>query len=82
MAPDKKADGKNDTNYLELRDDPVKGVILAGATEYAPNSIEEISQLLFQGNKRRITEATNANQTSSRSHAVFQVIISSLYDRL
>ena len=29
--------------------------------------------LLLIGNKRRTTEATNANQTSSRSHAVFQV---------
>jgi len=27
--------------------------------------------LLFIGNKRRTTEATNANLTSSRSHAVF-----------
>lgn len=29
--------------------------------------------LLMIGNKRRTTEATNANQTSSRSHAVFQI---------
>jgi len=29
--------------------------------------------LLLIGNKRRTTEATNANQTSSRSHAVFQI---------
>jgi kinesin family protein 18/19 len=29
--------------------------------------------LLLLGNKRRTTEATNANQTSSRSHAVFQI---------
>lgn len=31
---------------------------------------------LIAGNKRRTTEATNANQTSSRSHAVFQINIS------
>jgi kinesin family protein 18/19 len=32
--------------------------------------------LLLAGNKRRTTEATNANLTSSRSHAVFQISIS------
>jgi kinesin family protein 18/19 len=32
--------------------------------------------LLMLGNKRRTTEATNANQTSSRSHAVFQINVS------
>jgi kinesin family member 18/19 len=31
--------------------------------------------LLLIGNRRRTTEATNANQTSSRSHAVFQINI-------
>ncbi len=31
--------------------------------------------LLFSGNKRRTTETTNANQTSSRSHAVFQILV-------
>ena len=33
--------------------------------------------LLFMGNKRRTTEATNANLTSSRSHAVFQILVNS-----
>lgn len=32
-------------------------------------------QLLIQGNKRRTTEATMANQTSSRSHAIFTVTL-------
>ena len=31
--------------------------------------------LLIAGNKRRTTKATNANLTSSRSHAVFQINI-------
>jgi len=29
--------------------------------------------ILFKGNTRRTTEATNANMTSSRSHAIFQI---------
>jgi kinesin family protein 18/19 len=31
--------------------------------------------LLQIGNKRRTTESTNANQTSSRSHAIFQIML-------
>ena len=34
--------------------------------------------LLMIGNKRRTTQATNANQTSSRSHAVFQINVSKI----
>jgi kinesin family protein 18/19 len=32
-------------------------------------------ELLFQGNKERTQEPTAANKTSSRSHAVLQVIV-------
>ena len=30
-------------------------------------------QIWIKGNKRRTTESTNANLTSSRSHAIFQI---------
>jgi kinesin family protein 18/19 len=66
---------KDNANYLDLRDDPIKGVMIAGANEVEVSDTEEIINLLHQGNRRRTTEATNANQTSSRSHAVFQVIV-------
>jgi len=46
-------------------------------TEHKAESTEQIMSLLFMGNKRRTTEATNANQTSSRSHAIFQVNVNS-----
>lgn len=38
------------------------------------SSSEEVLDLLRQGNANRRTEATGANQVSSRSHAVLQVI--------
>ena len=60
-------------NYLDLRDDPIRGVVIAGVTEFSAESTEQVMNLLSTGNKRRTTEATNANQTSSRSHAIFQV---------
>jgi len=63
--------------YLELRDDPIKGVTLAGVIENRVDDSKHVMNLLLQGNKRRTTEATNANQTSSRSHAVFQISVAS-----
>jgi len=64
------------SGYLELRDDPEKGVVMAGVTEFKAESTEQVMNLLLIGNRRRTTEATNANLTSSRSHAVFQINIS------
>jgi kinesin family protein 18/19 len=63
------------SGYLDLRDDPEKGVVIAGVTEFKAESTEQVMNLLLMGNRRRTTEATNANQTSSRSHAVFQINI-------
>ena len=46
---------------------------MAGVTEFKAEGTEQVMNLLLIGNRRRTTEATNANQTSSRSHAVFQI---------
>ena len=56
--------------YLDLRDDPEKGVILSGVTEFTVQDPKEVINLLNTGNKRRTTEATMANSESSRSHAI------------
>ena len=51
----------------------MKGVQIANITEKEVFSAEEILQLLLQGNTKRTVEATDANATSSRSHAVMQI---------
>lgn len=56
--------------YLDLRDDQIKGVVLSGVTEFAVKEPKEVMDLLVSGNKRRSTESTKANLTSSRSHAI------------
>lgn len=58
-------------NYLELREDPALGVCVAGLKEIEVSTAEEILSLLIHGNSNRTTESTDANDTSSRSHAVF-----------
>merc|ERR1719215_1995297 len=65
-----------DADYLDIREDPVKGMCVAGVSEVGGlESAREIMSLLHQANKNRSTEATGANVTSSRSHALLQVVV-------
>lgn len=63
--------------YLDLREDPIKGPVVASITEIETVSSQEIMQLLLQGNAKRSQAATAANEVSSRSHAVLQVVVES-----
>ncbi|KAL8130274.1 hypothetical protein V2J09_019429 [Rumex salicifolius] len=59
---------------LVLREDK-QGILAAGLTQYRAYSTDEVMALLLQGNKNRTTEPTRANETSSRSHAILQVMV-------
>ena len=61
--------------YLDLREDPIKGMTVAGVTEIMTTNTEDIMYLLREGNEIRTKEATAANAVSSRSHAVLQIIV-------
>lgn len=60
---------------LQLSEDPVRGMVVQGITEYGADSADEILELLHRGNLHRTVEPTAANQVSSRSHAVLQVTV-------
>ena len=51
------------------------GVYVDGLSEHVVKSPSEISDLLRLGSTMRTTAATNMNRESSRSHAVFSVIV-------
>ncbi|KAL5146656.1 Kinesin-like protein KIN-8A [Glycine soja] len=55
--------------------DHVRGIVAAGLTQYRAYSTDEVMALLQQGNQNRTTESTRANETSSRSHAILQVVV-------
>ena len=67
--------GENPTEFLDLREDPVKGLSVAGLIERTGDTSEEVMKYLFIGNKNRTQESTGANEVSSRSHAVFQITV-------
>ena len=58
---------------LELREDKDKGLVVAGLSFITPRNPSEVLKAIRKGNKRRTCEPTQANQTSSRSHAVLQI---------
>ncbi|KAJ9048047.1 tubulin-dependent ATPase kip3 [Entomophthora muscae] len=64
---------KDRKKTLELRENSKTGVTVAGLTEKFPQTIEEMMSIIMQGNSRRTVSATEANSTSSRSHAVLQI---------
>ncbi|XP_063444138.1 kinesin-like protein KIF19 [Mytilus trossulus] len=66
---------KPSSGILDLREDAKGGVQVAGLSEVTTRSTNEVMDMLFQGNKERTQEPTAANKTSSRSHAVLQVIV-------
>mmetsp|Transcript_22894 Transcript_22894/g.46002 ORF Transcript_22894/g.46002 Transcript_22894/m.46002 type:complete len:906 (+) Transcript_22894:88-2805(+) len=67
--------GDNET--CALREDPIRGVQVAGITEVVADSAGRVMDLLQKGNGNRTTEPTAANKVSSRSHAVLQISVES-----
>lgn len=63
------------SGHLELREDPVQGIVVAGLKSIKVHSADKIVELLNLGNSRRKTESTEANATSSRSHAVLEITV-------
>lgn len=62
--------------FLSLREDQEKGIVkVAGVIEQEVLTLDEVLKLLALGNKNRKTEATMANQVSSRSHAILQLTV-------
>jgi kinesin family protein 6/9 len=55
----------------------VNGLVLKNLSVYDVESEEEALQLFFMGNNSRLTTATAMNAVSSRSHAVFTVVLES-----
>ncbi|KAJ4747336.1 Kinesin-like protein [Rhynchospora pubera] len=63
------------SGHLELREDPQHGIVVAGLRSIKVHSADRILELLNLGNSRRKTESTEANATSSRSHAVLEITV-------
>ena len=66
---------KTDRTSLNIREDKKKGIFVEGLSEWAVRSPIEIYSLMQKGAVSRNTAQTNMNDVSSRSHAVFLIIV-------
>ncbi|KAI4189543.1 MAG: hypothetical protein L6R41_001397 [Letrouitia leprolyta] len=60
---------------LKVREHPATGPYVEDLAKLVVRSFPEIQHLMDEGNKARTVAATSMNDTSSRSHAVFTLIV-------
>uniref|UniRef100_A0A3P9JJD4 Kinesin family member 13Ba n=1 Tax=Oryzias latipes TaxID=8090 RepID=A0A3P9JJD4_ORYLA len=68
-------DPKGSRQTLRVREHKVLGPYVDGLSRLAVASYKDIESLMSEGNKSRTVAATNMNEESSRSHAVFNIIL-------
>ncbi|GAY50296.1 hypothetical protein CUMW_125500 [Citrus unshiu] len=60
---------------IQIRESSNGVITLAGSTEVAVNTLQEMAACLEQGSLSRATGSTNMNNQSSRSHAIFTITL-------
>ena len=66
---------KPEKKHLSIRESNKKGLYVEGLSEWAVRSPNDIYALLERGAQCRTKASTNMNDVSSRSHAVFTIIL-------
>ncbi|EIE88802.1 hypothetical protein G6F55_011256 [Rhizopus delemar] len=65
----------NERKKLFAREDGKSNVIITGLKEYPIDNVDKLIQIFEYGSSVRTTGSTGANDSSSRSHAVLQILL-------
>lgn len=65
----------NERQRLKILEDAQGEICVTGLTESEASSAEDFLELIQEGNQARTTHCTEANDTSSRSHAICQIML-------
>lgn len=65
----------NNRNRLKVLEDGKGEVVVSGLEEFQATTPQEFLSLIEQGQNNRTTHATEANDVSSRSHAICQILL-------
>ncbi|EEQ32243.1 kinesin family protein [Microsporum canis CBS 113480] len=68
--------------YLKIRESPTDGPYVKDLTEAPVRNIAEIMRYMRKGDASRTTASTKMNDTSSRSHAVFTIMLKQIHHDL
>ncbi|KAF5110796.1 hypothetical protein DV453_000497 [Geotrichum candidum] len=61
------------SKQLALREDSESRILVSNLSTHKPSNVEEVMEMILLGNQNRTISPTEANATSSRSHAVLQI---------
>ena len=65
----------NPPGGLKVRDHPKLGPYVEDLSAQVVSSYEEIERFMAEGTKARTVASTNMNNTSSRAHTIFQIVL-------
>jgi hypothetical protein len=65
--------------YLKIRESPTEGPYIKDLTDTPVKNISEIMRHMKMGDASRTTASTKMNDTSSRSHAVFTIMLKQIH---
>lgn len=68
--------------YLKIRESPTDGPYVKDLTDVPVRSFAEVMRLMRKGDMSRTTASTKMNDTSSRSHAVFTIMLKQIHHDL
>ncbi len=66
-------------HYLKIRESPVEGPYVKDLTEIQVKNHGELLKYMRMGDSSRTTASTKMNDTSSRSHAVFTIMLKQIH---
>ncbi|KAF1745011.1 hypothetical protein MXB_509, partial [Myxobolus squamalis] len=67
---------------IKIHENNVGGICIQGCTQQIVLDCDDVLRKLSEGTKSRITASTNMNLTSSRSHAIFTLIVTQIKNEL
>lgn len=68
----------NKKKSLNIRENPQMGVYVEGVKRVRVSCKEDLFHLIGKGFQRRVTASTALNDVSSRSHAIFRIVVDQL----